>query len=122
MLVSAPYQYWHGSRGQRWEAALSPGLVRRFTLLPYLSVAIAYALLMIVARDQWGEPLGGLILGAIALTGLVVARQVAALRENAALFAEHTARAKRASRLAELSRLVTESLDVGRIQQFVTQA
>jgi len=42
--------------------------------------------------------------------------------EKARLFEQATTRARRASRLAELSRLVTESLDAGRIQQFVVQA
>src|SRR4029079_12590809 len=42
--------------------------------------------------------------------------------EKASLFDQVTARARRLSRLAELSRLVTESLDVNRVQQFVIQA
>jgi signal transduction histidine kinase/ActR/RegA family two-component response regulator len=42
--------------------------------------------------------------------------------EKASLFDQVTARARRLSRLAELSRLVTESLDVSRVQQFVIQA
>jgi signal transduction histidine kinase/DNA-binding response OmpR family regulator len=42
--------------------------------------------------------------------------------EKARLFEQAAARAKRASKLAELSRLVTESLDVGQVQQFVIQA
>ncbi len=42
--------------------------------------------------------------------------------EKARLFERTTSRAARTSRLAELSRLVTESLDVDRVQQFVVQA
>jgi signal transduction histidine kinase/CheY-like chemotaxis protein len=42
--------------------------------------------------------------------------------EKARLFERATSRAARTSRLSELSRLVTESLDVARVQQFVIQA
>ena len=42
--------------------------------------------------------------------------------EKARLFEQATARARRNTRLAELSRLVTESLDAERVQKFVTQA
>ena len=42
--------------------------------------------------------------------------------EKARLFEQAAARAQRSEQLAELSRLVTESLDVGRVQQFVIQA
>jgi signal transduction histidine kinase/CheY-like chemotaxis protein len=42
--------------------------------------------------------------------------------EKARLFEQATARAQRSTRLAELSRLVTESLDVKRVQDFVIQA
>ncbi|MFN8632498.1 MAG: GAF domain-containing protein [Chloroflexota bacterium] len=47
---------------------------------------------------------------------------IAVAIEKARLFEQATTRARRNTRLAELSRLVTESLDVDRIQQFVTQA
>ena len=42
--------------------------------------------------------------------------------EKARLFEQAETRARRSSRLAELSRLVNESLDVERVQQFVIQA
>ncbi len=50
--------------------------------LPYLTVAISYLLLILIARRQPLYPLGGLLLGAVAVTGLVVTRQIAALRDN----------------------------------------
>ena len=59
--------------------------MRAFSVLPYAAIASAYGLLVLVARDDWGTPVGDLIIGAVCLTGLVVARQVAALRENARL-------------------------------------
>ncbi len=42
--------------------------------------------------------------------------------ENARLFEQSAARAERTRRLAELSRLVSESLDVARVQRFVVEA
>ena len=45
-----------------------------------------------LSHDSWDEPLGYVIIGAVGLTGLVVARQIAAVRENARLSAENAAR------------------------------
>src|SRR5205085_5751382 len=42
--------------------------------------------------------------------------------EKARLFEQATMRARRSNRLAELSRLVSETLDIGRVQQFIVQA
>ncbi|MEU4240668.1 GGDEF domain-containing protein [Actinoplanes sp. NPDC026619] len=49
--------------------------------LPYLAMGLGYALLLVAVRDY---PLRtvGLVLGAVAMTAVVVARQVIALREN----------------------------------------
>jgi diguanylate cyclase (GGDEF)-like protein len=55
------------------------------TLLPYAAVAGGYGLLLIVAMQADLYPWGGLILGAVVMTALVVARQVLVLRENHAL-------------------------------------
>ncbi len=50
--------------------------------LPYGAIALAYALMVLVARRVGLYPVGGMIVGVIALTLLVVARQVNVLREN----------------------------------------
>lgn len=63
-----------------------------FTWLPYLSCAAGYGLLVWVARFAWGDAVGDLIIGAVALTALVLARQVTSLRENAKLLSEITTR------------------------------
>ncbi|GAA1641142.1 putative bifunctional diguanylate cyclase/phosphodiesterase [Actinoplanes couchii] len=57
---------------------------RRATVnwLPYGTIALAYGVLGYMAREQGIYPLGGMILGAILLTGLVIARQMYVLREN----------------------------------------
>jgi len=59
--------------------------------VPYLAMAGGYGLLVVVGLRQAVYPLGDLLLGAVVLTGLVVTRQVGALRENVRLLREmHT--------------------------------
>jgi diguanylate cyclase (GGDEF)-like protein len=53
--------------------------------LPYLAVALAYALLLVVGRRAAVYPLDGLILGAAAVTALVLIRQVHMISENGRL-------------------------------------
>ena len=50
--------------------------------MPYAAIVIGYGLLIGVVREVWAEPLGGLVLGAVALTGLTVLRQITAVRER----------------------------------------
>lgn len=80
----------------------------RFRHLAYVAIAVAYALLLYVSRDQWHTPLGGLIIAAIALTALVVARQVLSSQENARLRGEQAARETE----ARFSTMVRHSSDV----------
>jgi diguanylate cyclase (GGDEF)-like protein len=53
--------------------------------LPYLAVALAYALLLFVGHRAAVYPLDGLILGAAAITALVLVRQVHMISENGRL-------------------------------------
>jgi diguanylate cyclase (GGDEF)-like protein/PAS domain S-box-containing protein len=53
-----------------------------FRLLPYLAIAFVFALLVYSAYRDWANPLGGLIVGAVALTGLVISRQISAVRAS----------------------------------------
>ncbi|HEX8497845.1 MAG TPA: GGDEF domain-containing protein [Actinomycetales bacterium] len=55
---------------------------RSVSLLPYLAVALGYGLLVVVASGQGLYPWGGLVVGAVCMTGLVLARQVVELRES----------------------------------------
>jgi len=58
----------------------------RPSVLPYLAVAASYLLLMVVGLESVAfNPLGGVLLGALALTVLVSLRQFAALRDNGRL-------------------------------------
>ncbi len=83
IATGAQYQYWYASRLR--ESADQPDGRPASSLLPYLSVAVGYGLLLSASRDMAGEALQQLIVGAVALTGGVVARQFTALRENARL-------------------------------------
>ncbi|MEI8333777.1 MAG: EAL domain-containing protein [Chloroflexota bacterium] len=61
--------------------------VRPISILPYLAVVAVYGLLLVATENQ-SPTLRVLVAGAIAVTGLVVARQVLVARENARLLAE----------------------------------
>jgi diguanylate cyclase (GGDEF)-like protein len=72
---------------QRRQASRSPAQQPRsaapaISNLPYVAVAIAYAMLFAVASQQDIYPVGGMIFGAVAITGLVLLRQRSALRES----------------------------------------
>jgi diguanylate cyclase (GGDEF)-like protein len=58
---------------------------QRLSRLPYLAVALAYALLLLVGHRAAVYPLDGLILGAAAITALVLVRQVHMISENGRL-------------------------------------
>ncbi len=78
--------------------------IRPFNLLPYSTIALGYGLLLFVLFKQWDEQLGDLVIGSVVLTALVVARQVAAVRENTRLLAEQEcvrSRAEHAIRQSE---------------------
>jgi diguanylate cyclase (GGDEF)-like protein/PAS domain S-box-containing protein len=58
-------------------------------LLPYLSVALGYGMLVTGVGQQWSPTTGGLVIGAGCLTALVIARQVSSVRQNLRLAAQH---------------------------------
>jgi diguanylate cyclase (GGDEF)-like protein/PAS domain S-box-containing protein len=76
--------------------------------LPYLAVGTTYVLLLVVALRPWTDPISGLAVGALLVTGLVVLRQLLTLRENLRLLAEHAARQNE----ARFRSLVQHSSDV----------
>src|SRR5919198_366358 len=88
--LSANYLFAVSAAEQHLRAEHPEGDVRRarswhVNRLPYVGVALGYGLLLLIARGQRLYPLGGLLIGAIVLTVLVVLRQITALRENHAL-------------------------------------
>ncbi|GIE70567.1 hypothetical protein Apa02nite_066750 [Actinoplanes palleronii] len=72
----------HRTYRQGREAPRPAGRLGRINWLPYGAIALAYAVLGYLAREQGMYPLGGMIIGAILLTVLVVVRQMFVLREN----------------------------------------
>jgi diguanylate cyclase len=85
--------------------------------LPYGFIALAYGLLLEVSGPIPLFPLGGMIVGAVLLTSLVVARQMYALRENRVLAVTDplTGLANRALVAERLARLGAEPLREGRL-------
>ena len=68
-------------RGRSRPRGATPPLAR----LPYLAVALAYALLLVVGHQAAVYPLDGLILGAAGVTAVVLVRQVNMISENGRL-------------------------------------
>ncbi|MEA2206895.1 MAG: two-component system, cell cycle sensor histidine kinase and response regulator CckA [Blastocatellia bacterium] len=111
MGLSAQVQWWTAKHVAAREAGVgdqrSP-----FPWLPYLAVALAYGLLLFVSykhvhRNE-GDQVVWLTMGAFVITGLVVVRQIIALRENSRLLSERAARATEARFVS----LVEQSSDV----------
>jgi diguanylate cyclase (GGDEF)-like protein len=87
MALSAQYKYWHSTRKVTLGVVESVR-IRTFSPLPYVAVFGSFGLLAVVAWHEAAYPLGGLMLGALGITMLVVSRQITALRENLKLLAE----------------------------------
>lgn len=79
--VAAQYQHWYASRGESGRA-LRPWVPRTFSPFPYVATFAGFLLLAIVGWKQAVYPIGGLMVGALIVTTLVVMRQIAALRDN----------------------------------------
>jgi diguanylate cyclase (GGDEF)-like protein/PAS domain S-box-containing protein len=92
----------------RERPSLGGGRVQPFTLLPYVAVVLCYALLVAEALKRPGEHWAYLAEGCVAITCLVVLRQLAAVRENARLVSETAARENE----ARFRALVQHSTDV----------
>jgi DNA repair ATPase RecN len=86
------------------------------SLLPYAALVVGYGLLAIRTGSAWTSELGSLIVGGIALSGLVVARQVIAVRESEARkqqlldYVEQVGYVTAAAAAVELGRFDPESL------------
>ena len=81
LFLSCQQMRWSLSRSsdQRPQTEAPAG---SFSLLPYFSIVFVYGLLIFSAYRDWINPLGGLIVGAVALTGMVIARQLSAVLAN----------------------------------------
>jgi diguanylate cyclase (GGDEF)-like protein/PAS domain S-box-containing protein len=61
----------------------------RFSVVPYLAVALGYGLLFVMALRET-QAITDLVVGAVVLTALVMARQITVVRENMRLYIEQT--------------------------------
>ena len=91
---------------QRERATHEDGAPRQFalastssSLLPYAAVLGAVLAVVLEVGDRWPTPLGKMVIAAVALTGLVMARQLIARRHLAALAAAEQARLTRQAAL-----------------------
>jgi GGDEF domain-containing protein len=87
MVLGAHHQYSAAGTPVSVEAISEPPTGLGAWCLPYLAVAAAYGLLVVLMQGQWAEPQGGVLLGAVALTVLVVLRQAGTQQEHAQLYA-----------------------------------
>jgi hypothetical protein len=97
-------------------ASSTPARTPHVSLLPYVALVVGYGLLAIETGSAWTSDLGSLIVGGIALSGLVVARQVIAVRESEARkqqlldYVEQVGHVTAAAAAVELGRFDPESL------------
>jgi diguanylate cyclase (GGDEF)-like protein/PAS domain S-box-containing protein len=95
------------------DARATPGAARgarlrtRFSIVPYIAVAMGFALLFVMALRETYR-ITDLVVGAIIMTALVMARQLTAVRENMRLYIEQTAKETE----ARFRSLVQHSSDV----------
>ena len=84
MVIAAQYQWWTAQRpAAEEEPEEAQGI--GFSLLPPAAVIMSFGLLLIVARGQVETPMGGLIIAAVGLTAVVLARQITSLADNTRL-------------------------------------
>lgn len=86
MALGAHRQYIAAKPDVSAEAREEPTVTWGVWWLPYSAVCAAYALLVALMRNEWDQPQGGVLLGAVALTALVVVRQASAQHEHARLY------------------------------------
>ena len=108
MLIGSAELYWRRPVAGRENAAAPVTRFQTISPLPYLAVGTTYALLLLVALRPWTDPISGLAIGALLVTGLVVLRQLLAVGENVRLLADQAARQNE----ARFRSLVQHSSDV----------
>jgi diguanylate cyclase (GGDEF)-like protein/PAS domain S-box-containing protein len=105
VAASADRQYHDGAADMIASQLFRP---LRASIVPYVALASGYGLLLFVAVRDQVQPLAGLVGGALALTAIVVARQIAAVRDNLRLLAERSAQESE----ARFRALVQHSSDI----------
>jgi diguanylate cyclase (GGDEF)-like protein/PAS domain S-box-containing protein len=108
LMIASAELYWREPVAPAAGSQQPPPRLQPLSPLPYLAVAGTYALLLYVAFSPWQDPISGIAAGAVAVTALVVVRQLLAVRENVRLLAETAARQNE----ARFRSLVQHSSDV----------
>lgn len=88
MLLAADYQRRCGASIDVVDPDDEIASATMVSLLPYVAIAGAYTLLLVVGFSSSQFSFDGLLVGAVLLTAVVVARQVTVLRDNARLIGE----------------------------------
>lgn len=86
MVASAQVQVW--KIHHRQDVQKTDDGIRSTSLVPYAAVALGYAMLFFAGRHAAPYPMGGLLAGAIAVTAVVLARQLTVTNENIRLLGE----------------------------------
>jgi diguanylate cyclase (GGDEF)-like protein/PAS domain S-box-containing protein len=107
-LIYSGELYWRRPVARQAASPVPRTRLQPLSPLPYLAVGSTYLLLLFVALRPWTDPISGLAIGALLVTGLVVLRQLLTVRENLRLLAEHSARQNE----ARFRSLVQHSSDV----------
>jgi diguanylate cyclase (GGDEF)-like protein/PAS domain S-box-containing protein len=107
MGLAAHVHFRRAGHGGSTAAALAPPIAS-VSLLPYLSVAVGYGLLVAAVLGRHYGRLDGLVVCAVLLTAVVLARQLVAVRENMGLLARQATRKSE----ARFTALVQNSSDV----------
>ncbi|MFI5211061.1 MAG: hypothetical protein ACHQ2E_11500, partial [Gemmatimonadales bacterium] len=107
MIASGELYYRRPVPGARRNAE-NDDAAQSLSPLPYLAAAVTFGILLNEVLRPWSRPVSNLVVFAIAITLLVVARQVLAVRQNVRLLRETSARQNE----ARFRSLVQNSSDV----------
>jgi diguanylate cyclase (GGDEF)-like protein/PAS domain S-box-containing protein len=107
-LIASAERYWRRPVPALIAERVSDPVPGPVSPLPYLAVAVTYAIVTAVALRDWVSPLSNLALATVAMTALIVTRQFLAVRQNARLLSEAAERRTE----ARFRSLVQHSSDV----------
>lgn len=86
-VASAQYQTWQVSREEVWDPEMATE-IHPLSPVPFAAVAMGYVMLIVAGHSAPIHPMGGLITGAIAVTAVVIARQLMLMNENVRLLGD----------------------------------
>jgi len=108
LLIASADLYRRHPVPRTWTARDQDPKVQPLSPLPYASALTVYGLLLATALDPWSDPISGLVVGSVAITTILMTRQLVAVRQNVRLLAETAVRANE----ARFRSLVQNSSDV----------